>query len=179
MLLARQNLSLNLADPDFPALSIAASIFGGDALKARLADRIRQKEGLSYGVGASLRADESREGRDDNGYLTVQAIAAPQNAAKVEAAIREEYARLVKEGVTEQELRDAISAKLAARQQSRAEDAAVAGLLADHLQYDRDMQFEAERDAAYQVLTVDQVNAAIRKHFHPDKLSVFVAGDFK
>lgn len=179
VLTARQNVSLNLADADFPALSIAASILGGDPLKARLADRIRQKEGLSYGVTAGLRADESRDGRDDNGYLAVQAIAAPQNMAKVEAAVREEFARWIKDGVTEQELRDAVSAKLVAREQSRAEDDGVAGMLADHLQFGRDMRFEIDRDAAYKALSVEQVNAAIRKHFKPGGLSVFVAGDFK
>lgn len=179
VLVARQNLSLNLVDPDFPALSIAASILGGDPLKARLADRIRQKEGLSYGVTAALRADESRQGRDDDGYLTIQAIAAPQNMAKVETAVREELARLVKDGITEQELRDAVQAKLVAREQSRAQDGAVAGVLTENRQYDRDMQFEIDRDAAYRALTVAQVNEAIRKHFRPDSLSVFEAGDFK
>lgn len=179
VLLARQNLSINLADADFPALNIAVAILGGDPLKARLADRIRQKEGLSYGVGAGLQADESRTGRDDSGSLTVQAIAAPQNMGKLEAALREELARLVADGVTEQELRDAVSAKQVAREQSRAGDGAVADMLTDHLQYDRDMQFEIDRDAAYQALTVEQVNAAIRKHLKPESLSVFVAGDFK
>ena len=178
VLMARQNLSLNLTDSDFPALSIASSIFGGDPLKARLADRIRQKEGLSYGVTAALHADESRMGRDDNGNLTIQAIAAPQNMGRLEAAVREEYVRLAKDGVTEQELRDAVASKLAARRQARAQDQAVADALTDHLAYDRSMQFEIDRDAAYQALTVAQVNAAIRKHLRADALSVFVAGDF-
>ncbi|MFT3754719.1 MAG: pitrilysin family protein [Pseudoxanthomonas sp.] len=179
VLLARQNLSLNLADADFPALSIAVSIFGGDALKARLADRIRQKEGLSYGVSAGLRADDSFAGRDDNGSLVIQAIAAPENMDKVEKAVREEFARWIDLGVTEQELRDAINAKRVAREQSRAADDNVADLLTDLLYYQRSMQFEIDRDAAYQALTVEQVNAAIRKHFKPESLSVFVAGDFK
>lgn len=179
VLIARQNLSLNLIDSDFPALSIATSILGGDPLKARLADRIRQKEGLSYGVTAALRADESRQGRDDEGYLIIQAIAAPQNMEKVETAVREELMRLVKDGITEQELRDAVQAKLVAREQSLAQDSTVAGMLSEHLQYGRDMQFEIERDAAYRTLTAAQVNEAIRKHFKVDSLSVFEAGDFK
>ena len=179
MLLARQNVSLNAADADLPALSIAVDILGGDPLKSRLADRIRQREGLSYGVGAGLRADDSRVGRDDNGSLTVQAIAAPQNMAKVEAALREELARLVADGVSEQELRDAVAARMVQREQSRASDGAVAGLLSDLLDYNRTMQFVIDRDAAYKALTVEQVNAAIRKHLKPERLSVFVAGDFK
>jgi zinc protease len=55
----------------------------------------------------------------------------------------------------------------------------VANLLTDHLYYARAMQFEIDRDAAYRALTVEQVNAAIRKHLDPGQLSVFVAGDFK
>jgi zinc protease len=179
VVLARQNLSLNLADADFPALSIAVGILGGDPLKARLASRIRQKDGLSYSVGAGLQADESRTGRDDSGSLSIQAIAAPENAGKVEAAVREELAHLLADGVTEQELRDTVSARLVAREQSRASDGAVAGLLGNQLYYGRNMQFESARDAAYRALTVEQVNAAIRKHLKPEQLSVFVAGDFK
>ena len=93
--------------------------------------------------------------------------------------MREEFARWIEGGVTEQELRDAVSARLVAREQSRAEDGNVASMLTGHLQFGRDMQFEIDRDAAYQALTVEQVNAAIRKHFRPESLSVFVAGDFK
>ena len=55
----------------------------------------------------------------------------------------------------------------------------MAGLLQGLLDYDRTMAFVIERDAAYQALTVEQVNAAIRKHLKPESLSVFVAGDFK
>ena len=65
------------------------------------------------------------------------------------------------------------------RVSARASDAAVAGLLQGLLDYDRTMAFVIERDAAYQALTVEQVNAAIRKHLKPESLSVFVAGDFK
>lgn len=179
VVLARHNLSLNLMDEDFPALSIANAILGGDPLKARLADRIRQREGLSYGVGSALQEDNSREGRDDNGSLTIQAIAAPQNIDQVEAAIREEFARLVKDGVTDEEVRDAVAARLVARQQGRAQDAVVASILGNHMQYGRDWRFEAARDADYAALTAAQVNAAIRKHFKPEQLSVFLAGDFK
>ncbi len=179
VLLARQNVSLNAADTDMPALSIAVDILGGDPMKSRLADRIRQREGLSYGVSAGLRADDSRIGRDDNGSLTVQAIAAPENMGKVETALREELARFVADGVTEQELRDAVAARMVQREQSRASDGAVASLLYDLLEYGRTMQFVIDRDAAYKALTVEQVNAAIRKHLKPEILSVFVAGDFK
>ena len=84
---------------------------------ARLGERIRQKDGLSYNVGAGLSADESRTGRDDNGSLSIQAIAAPENMGKLEAALREELARLVADGITVEELRSAVAEKKVAREQ--------------------------------------------------------------
>ncbi|GGD51597.1 M16 family metallopeptidase [Pseudoxanthomonas indica] len=179
VLLARSNLSLRVTDPDYPALLIANRIFGGGALKSRLGDRIRQKDGLSYGVASSVRADDSREGTDDNGSFNVQAIAAPENMAKVEAAIREELARFIRDGISEEELRDAVAGTLTEREQNRAEDGSVAGMLADQAYYGRTMQFTADLDAKYAGLTREQVNAAIRKHLRADTLSVYLAGDFK
>ena len=177
MLLARTNLSLNDRDPEYPALMVADQILGGGG-QSRLLDRIREKEGLSYGVFSSLDSDSSREGRDDAGVLFIQAIAAPQNLDKVEAAMREEYARWIRDGISATELRDAVSWLLTQREQGRASDGAVAGALSSNLFLDRTMQFQADIDARLKTLTVEEVNAAIRKHFKPEDLSVYVAGDF-
>lgn len=178
VLLARQNLPLKVTDDDYPALMVANRVFGGGALKSRLGDRIRQKEGLSYGVASGIHADDSRDGKDDAGHLSIQAIAAPQNMDKVEAAMREELVRLVKDGITAEELRDAVAGTLTERQQARAQDESVAGMLADQLYYGRDMKFTEALDARYRALTLEQVNAAIRKYLKPEALSVYNAGDF-
>ncbi|MGH8026985.1 MAG: insulinase family protein, partial [Pseudoxanthomonas sp.] len=127
---------------------------------------------------SALRADDSRSGKDDAGALVMQAIAAPQNMAKVETAMREELAKLIKDGITETELQDAVSGILTEREQSRADDSGVADLLVSQLTYARDMQFTAALDAKFKALTLEQVNAAIRKNFKPEDLSVYLAGDF-
>src|SRR5262249_23181841 len=44
------------SDPDFAALRLGNFILGGGTLSSRLGDRIRQKEGLSYGVTSSFSA---------------------------------------------------------------------------------------------------------------------------
>jgi zinc protease len=75
---ARMNVDLNVDDPDYPALMLADYIFGGGGLRSRLMDRIRQKEGLSYGGGSNLKAGEL----DRAGAFSISAIAAPQNLAK-------------------------------------------------------------------------------------------------
>jgi len=41
------------------------------------------------------------------------------------------------------------------------------------------MQFDADLEAKIKALTVEDVNAALRKYIHPEQLSVVTAGDFK
>ena len=175
---ARHNLALNDEDPDYAALMVANNIFGSGGMTSRLGDRVRQKDGLSYSIGSGISADSSRDGKDDAGSFSIQAIAAPQNAARLEAAIREELARFVKDGITDAELKDAVSGLLTNREQARASDGTIAGMLNSDNFLGRPMQRRAEFDAKLKSLTVEQVNAAIRKFLKPDQLSVFVAGDF-
>ncbi len=99
--LARQNVALRDDDPDFPALFVANYILGGGAgFDSRLASRIRQKDGLSYGVGSDL----SVGSLDRAGAWSAYAIAAPANVARVETAFREELERALKEGFTDAEV---------------------------------------------------------------------------
>ncbi len=178
MFIARTNLSFNQNDDDYAALIIANKIFGGDPLKARLGDRLRQKDGLSYGATSDIQFDNSVGGRNDDGLLAIQAIVAPENMPKLDAAVREEYARFIREGVTDAEVRDAANSLLTEREQGRAEDPRLLSYLANGLRDGRDMAWWTKADAKARALTAEQVNAAIRKHFKPDGLSVFKAGDF-
>ena len=176
--MARHNLPLNDDAPEYAALVIANNIFGGSGLTSRLGDRVRQKDGLSYGVGSGISADSSRDGKDDAGSFSIQAIAAPQNVDKLDAAVREELARFVKDGITETELKDAVEGMLTQRAQGRASDSSIAGMLNSDNYLGRPMLRRAEFDARLKTLTVAEVNAAILKYLKPDALSVFVAGDF-
>jgi zinc protease len=51
--------------------------------------------------------------------------------------------------------------------------------LASHLQLDRPLKWDADLEARMQALTVEQVNAAFKKHIDPAGLSIVKAGDFK
>ncbi|MDQ3206890.1 MAG: insulinase family protein, partial [Pseudomonadota bacterium] len=112
VVLARSNIALNDTDPDYPALLVANHVLGSSALASRLGDRLRQKEGLSYSVSSSISADASPDGRDNAGSLSIQAIAAPENVARLEVGLREELSRLASEGITAAELNDAVDGLL-------------------------------------------------------------------
>ncbi|WP_141828504.1 pitrilysin family protein [Herbaspirillum sp. SJZ107] len=171
---ARMNLDLNVEDPDYPALMLADYIFGGGGgLKSRLMDRIRQKEGLSYGGGTQLVAGDL----DRAGMFAVSAIAAPQNLAKVDVAVREELARAVKDGFTNAELAGAKSGLMQQRIQTRAEDGALAAGWTSYLYRGRTFEWSAEFERRLMAVTLPQLNAAFRKALDPSKLSVVMAGD--
>ena len=162
-------------DADYPALVIGNYILGAGALSSRLGNRIRQQEGLSYGVSSSLTASSW----DQRASFSITAISNPQNAGKVVKAAQEELDRLVRDGVTAEELRNAKQGFLQAQKVARSTDTALAGVLTTLRHHDRTMAFEAEFDQKVEALTPDTVNAALKKHLDPKKLVVVTAGDFK
>jgi zinc protease len=171
---AGENLALKDDDPDYPALLLANYMFGGGFLNSRLAVRIRQKEGLSYGVGSGLEAGA----KDASGRFTIFAIHAPQNTAKLETAVREEIERARRDGFTAEEVAAARSGWLQGRQVSRSQDAELAGLLQRNLFNDRTLAWDAGMEKKVSALTPEQVGAAFRKWINPAKISVVRAGDF-
>ncbi len=174
MVLMRQGFALNQDSADYPAMIIGNYILGGGSLKSRIADRVRQKEGLSYNAGSQFDAGVI----DANAYLVGYAITAPENAAKVENAFREEVARILKDGVTEVEVADGIAGYLKARESRRNEDAGVASSLGDQSFYGFTMQRVIDLEANIKKLDVAKVNAALRANLKPEALSFFAAGDF-
>jgi zinc protease len=159
---------------DYPALLVGNYILGS-GMNSRLFRRIRQKEGLSYGTGSNLMA----RANEDSGVFNAMAIFAPQNLSKVEAAIREEIAALIRDGITDAELSDAKKGWLQGQTVSRANDNELAGLLVGLAFENRDIGFRGEVEKKVSALAVKDVNEAIRRHLNVDRISVFKAGEFK
>jgi len=162
-------------DPDYPAVVIANYIFGGGALSSRLGTRIRQQEGLSYSVGSSLTVSS----HDKRAGLTITAICNPRNIARVEKAAREELERLLRDGVTPEELDQARQGYLQAQKVRRTTDDALAGLLSELSYAGRTMAYYIEQQKRIEALTPGQILDASRKYFDPKKLVLVTAGDFE
>ena len=172
--IAGLNLNIRDDDPDYPALVLGNYMLGGGFLNSRLALRIRQKEGLSYGVGSQLSASPL----DKSGSFMAFAIYAPQNAGKLEAAFKEEIARALKDGFTEQELKEARSGYLQSRQVSRAQDAGLARTLAQDLFLKRTLEWDAAFEKKIAALTPGEILEAMRRSIDPSKITIVKAGDF-
>ena len=161
--------------PDYPALLMGTHIFGGGSLSSRLANRVRQQEGLSYSVGSGL----SVSSQDLRANLSISAIVNPQNLGKLENCVREELDRLLRDGVTADELDKARQGFLQTQQMGRSSDPALVSSLGGLRFLGRTMAWDAALEKQIEALTPEQVNAALRKHLDPKKLVVVAAGDFE
>ena len=174
LFLAGQNLQIQDTDPDYAGLVLGNYMLGGGFLSSRLAVRIRQKEGISYGVGSNV----SGSPMDKSGSFMTYAIYAPENAEKLEKAFFEELNKVVTEGFTADELKAAKAGWLQSRSVSRSQDNELSGRLNNYLYLDRTLQFDADFEKQVEAITVEQVNGAMKKFIDPKKISIIKAGDF-
>ena len=174
MYFAATAIPLRDDDPAYPALAIGNFIFGGGSLSSRLGDRVRQKEGLSYGVGSQFQA----RSLDPRAALSIYAICNPANMEKVKIAIGEELGRLLKSGVTEAELEEAKQAYLQRQEVARSTDTQLARILAQSMHANRTLQYVADLERKIQTITPRHVADAMRRHIDPKKLILVTAGDF-
>jgi zinc protease len=171
---ARQDFPLRDDDPDAPALTIAVEILGGGSgLSNRLITRLRQKDGLSYGVGAGLGVGS----RERLATFSIGGIAAPQNVGKAEQALREELERARKDGFTAAEVDDAKKGLLQSRLLNRSQDAVVTSSWIGNLDLGRTFEFSKQFEDRLRAVTVEQANAAYRKYIEPEKMTFVIAGD--
>jgi zinc protease len=174
VLRAGLNIPLRDDDPDYPALVLANYLLGG-SLAARIPHRVRETEGLSYSVYTTFSAGAFYP----VAAFRVHAIFAPGNKDRVERAIREELARAVRDGFAAAEVRTGAKALIEARRLARRSDRALAERLADHSYRQRSFAWDARLEQRIAALGPKEVNAALRRHIDPARLSVMSAGDFK
>ncbi len=174
MFFAGMNLPIGDTHPDYPALVLGNYMLGGGFLNSRLATRIRQKEGLSYGVGSWFYGNS----QDESGGFGAYAIYAPENRDKVQTAFVEEIEKATTDGFTQEEIDAAKSGWLQSRQVTRAQDGSLANSFTNNLRLDRTMAWSAEFEKKIEMLTMEEINAAMAKHIDASKFIYVKAGDF-
>ena len=174
-LLGSQPIRMSDDHPDYPALSLAGHLLGGGFLSSRLADRIRDTEGLSYGVGGSVNASSI----DERGSLFVYAMYAPENRERLVDVLFEELNAAVDEGFDTEEVEKGRRGYLQQLELARSDDGQLMSILNNNLYLDRDMFHQAEFEQKVAELSAEDVTQAVREHLDPELLSYAVAGDFE
>ncbi len=178
---ARIPLAMNDDAPDFPALLTGIQLLGGRAGTA-LWKRVREDEGLSYGVNSSLvvpTASRNNEGQGGQAAaINITASFAPQNRDKLRDVIRDEMTQRAAKGFSSLEVGFARRAILSNLTGSLAQPTDLAARLANNLRYGRDMSRYTYFKEAYEKLDADAVNAALRKHLDVSRMVEVAAGTF-
>ena len=176
VMLGAMNLNISRQHPEYPAVVMANELFGGGAfLNSRIPQRLRENEGMSYGAGSYL----SAEYKYNVGTWGTYAYFNPIYKNRLDSALQEETDKAIAKGFTADELQ---KTKVAWAEQTKASlgnNASTASLLRSFLMYERDLNEFTQFDKKINELTLEQVNAAMKKYFDRSKLVTVFAGYFE
>ena len=162
---------LKYNDPDRLALHVATEIFGGGYFSARLLDAVRNREGLTYGIGARLAADSYTDGQ-----WFIHSTFAPELLAKGIAATNRELSRFTTEGVSASELETFKNTVSGNYKIALATSEGLAENLLAAVQRGLPLSFLDDYPGEIASLKLQQVNDAVKKHLSPDKMITVLAG---
>ncbi len=165
------HLSIKEQDPDYVALAIANDILGGSSFRSRLFNDVRTKRGLAYSVGSRLNS-----GVHDQGVWLMRAETKLPSTQEVIARFVANMERMRTELVTDNELAEAKEAYVNSFVFSFASSSAIVGRLIG-LEYDGlPKDFLQQLRARVIALTKEEILAAAKKHFNPERLTIVAVG---
>ncbi|NVK47064.1 MAG: insulinase family protein [Rhodobacteraceae bacterium] len=156
-------------DPDFIPAYIANEVLGGHG-ESRLMDEVREKRGLTYGIGSYLVPFDHSE--------LVMGQFSSGNAVVAEAidVVKDEWAKFAETGLTAEELemvKTYLTGAYALRFDGNGPIARIlVGMQMDGLSPD----YITTRNEMIEAVTLDQINAVIQRLYDPENLSFVVVG---
>ena len=161
---------LTQTSPDYFAAQVMNYVLGGDTFGSRLGHTIRDVNGLAYSVDSSFDAQHGA------GPFQIFVGTNPKNATKAIGLMRQILTQMRQYGVTPDEVAQAkryITGEYPLRLET---NAGIAGTLLLAEDFGLGLDFPQRRNALYNAVTTDQVNAAVQKYLHPDRGVLVIAG---
>ncbi len=165
-----QPTGLRYADPDALALRVGTAVLGR-GFTGRLMGTVRDKEGLTYGISASVSDDTIADGAWD-----ISASFAPALLDKGIASTRRELEKWWKEGITDAELASRKQGLVGGYLVGLSTTTGLATTILTNAQRGYDVAWLDEYPKAVNALTLEQVNNAIRTHLAPGSMVLVEAG---
>ncbi|MFT3932412.1 MAG: pitrilysin family protein [Chitinophagaceae bacterium] len=171
------NINLNISEknPDYAAVFMANELLGGGAfLSSRIPQRLREKEGMSYGAGSFVGADP----KFNAGSWGLYAIFNPLYQGRLDSALHQEITKAKTSGFTEDELKKSIASWQEQNKTQLGSNSFLANLLRNYLRDDKQLDDFTSFENKVKALNLATVNTALRKYFDESKLIMIYAGDF-
>ncbi len=157
-------------DPDFFPAFVANEIFGGSGRQSRLSLEVREKRGLTYGVGSYMATYDLAH------VMVGQLASANDRMGKAIDVVREEWAKVAAEGVTEQELAEAKTYLTGAYPLRFDSNASVARILVGMQMDDLGLDYIDTRNDKVNAVTLDDIRRVVKRIYRPDDLRFVVVG---
>ncbi|NRA99121.1 MAG: insulinase family protein [Rhodobacteraceae bacterium] len=158
-------------DPDFFPAFIANQILGGAGLQSRLGEEIREKRGLTYGIGTFL-ADF-----DYADLILGQASTDNARMAETIELISAEWARIAQDGVTEDELMAAQTYLTGSYPLRFDGNGRIAGIMVGMQSAGLPIDYIATRNERVNAVTVEDIQRVASELFDAEGLRFVVVGE--
>ena len=172
--LAAMQFPLRDDDADYPAVEMANFVLGGGGFTSRITERLRQKEGWSYGSGSRVSVDA----QDKNASIMLYAIFNPNVVEQVDAAILDEANKLLNGGIPPEEMKRCRDSFLEEQKLDRAEDSKLAGTLRSYLHLGRTFKYDADFEKKIAEMRPEEVTSALARYLDAGRLVIVRSGDF-
>ena len=157
-------------DPDFFPAFVANEIFGGSGLQSRLSLEVREKRGLTYGIGSYLLNFDHAD------IIIGQMASANDRIGAAIDVIRDEWGKVAEEGVTEDELDTAKTYLTGAYPLRFDSNASIARILVGMQIDELPIDYIKTRNAKVEAVTLDDVRRVVKRLYRPDDLRFVIVG---
>ena len=157
-------------DPEFFPAFVANHIFGASGRQSRLGIEVREKRGLTYGIGAYLASFDLAQ------LVVGQVASANERMAEAIEVTREEWARIAAEGVTEDELEEAKAYLTGAYPLRFDSNASIARIMVGMQMDDLGLDYVKTRNGKVNAVTADDVHRVAKRLYRPQDLQFVVVG---
>ena len=157
-------------DPDFIPAYIMMEIFSGGGFSSRLMEEVREKRGLTYGIGASLYPM-------DNAELIIGSVSsANDKVAETIEVIKAEWAKLAEDGITQEELDRAKTYLTGAYPLRFDGNGRIANILVGMQMTDLPIDYPETRNELVDAVTLEDINRVVDRIIEPERLHFVVVG---
>lgn len=157
-------------DPDFFPAFVANEIFGGSGRQSRLTEEVREKRGLTYGVGSYL------VNYDNVDMLMGQLASANDRMAEAIDVVQDEWAKMAAEGVSAEELEEAKTYLTGSYPLRFDGNGPIARILVGMQTLGLSPDYITSRNDRVNAVTLDDIKRVSERLYKPENLQFVVVG---
>lgn len=163
-------IGITREDPDFFAAFVLNEVLGGRSSNSRLMNEVREKRGLTYGIGTYLADADLSE--------TIMGHFSSQNGSMAEAiqVVRAEWAKIAEDGITQDELTAAQTYLTGSYPLRFDGNATIANIMVSMQMEDLPTDYIATRNDQVMAVTLDDTKRVAARLYDPNALHFVVVG---